>query len=358
MTDYFEIDFLNVESRSSGDAIPIAYSVNGEEYIHVVDGGFIDTGEKVCNHIRKYYGNPTYIDHVVVTHPDGDHAGGLRKVLEEFEVGFLWMLRPWLYAKDLIPLFPRFSSVENLGNRLREIYPNINALEEIALEKGITIAEPFQGASIGAFHVLSPTVEHWFTMLVESDKTPESIKRAEEDALVSRGLSVLAEKIVNFVKSAWGIEVFSENETSAENEMSVVQYARLCDETILLTGDAGRKALTSAADYAESIGIALPGIKRFQVPHHGSRRNVSSDLLDRWLGPRLASEGEASFTAIISAAKADKDHPRRSVVRACIHRGGRVISTEENNICCWHNPRAREGWGPITPLTYPQDQED
>ena len=44
------------------------------------------------------------------------------------------------------------------------------------------------------------------------------------------------------MKSLWGNEVFSEEETSAENEMSVVQYAKLCGKKILLTGDAGRTA--------------------------------------------------------------------------------------------------------------------
>lgn len=358
MTDFFEIDLIDVETRCSGDAIPLIYSINGQPLIHVVDAGFQDTGDKVCQHIRKFYGNPTYIDHVVATHPDGDHAGGLRRVLEEFDIGVLWMFRPWILASELLPLFPRFSSAENLAKRLREIYPNINALEEIADAKGIAMKAPFQGQLIGAFRVLSPTPEHYVNMLVDSDRTPESVKRAEEEKLVSQGLGALIEKVVNLAKAAWGAEVFSEDETSAENEMSVVQYAELCGEKILLTADAGRRALTIAADYAVSIGIPLPGIDRFQVPHHGSRRNVSSELLDRWLGPKLSSEKGGTFTAAISAAKKDKDHPRRAVVRACIHRGATVISNETGNICMWRNPRPRRGWGPVTPLPYPSDQED
>lgn len=70
--------------------------------------------------------------------------------------------------------------------------------------------------------------------------------------------------------------------------MSVVQYANLHGHRILLTGDAGRAGLAEAADYAPFAGLALPGIDRFQVPHHGSRRNVSTEILDRWLGAQLA----------------------------------------------------------------------
>jgi beta-lactamase superfamily II metal-dependent hydrolase len=107
--------------------------------------------------------------------------------------------------------------------------------------------------------------------------------------------------------------------------------------------------------------IALPGIDRFQVPHHGSRRNVSSETLDRWLGPKLASkqaDGSGSFIAIISSAKADKDHPRKAVVRACIHRGAKVVTTEGKSIRTQMNAPAREGWVATTPMTYPDDQEE
>ena len=331
MSDFFEIDFLDIESAKSGDAIPLRYEIEGEATIHVVDGGFQDSGDKVVAHIRKYYGEPDFIERVIVTHPDGDHAGGLRKVLEEFEVGELWILRPWLYAEELIDRFSRFTSVENLRKRLKEIYPNLTALEEIAAENGVPICEPFQGATIGMFTVLAPSKARYLDLVVESEKTPESVKEGEE----KMSFAALLGKIGEFVRALWGDEVFSPEETSAENEMSVVQYATLCGKTILLTGDAGRGALAEAADYAPSEGLTLPGIDRFQVPHHGSRRNVSTEILDRWLGPRLDSqpaEGAEKFTGIVSAAAKDKDHPRKAVVRAMIHRGAKVVSTQGNEL--------------------------
>lgn len=358
MTDYFELDFLNVDSKRSGDAIPIRYEIGGMSYIHVVDGGFQDTGQKAVDHIKKFYGDPDYVDYVVVTHPDGDHAGGLRTILEEFNVGALWMLRPWDYADELIHRFQRFTSVDNLRRRLREIYPNIAALEDIAVERGITVLEPFQGSTIGAFTVLSPTKEHYLDMIVQSEKTPESTKRLEEDRAISTGMFDLLRKAASYLRAAWGEEIFSPEETSAENEMSVVQYANLCDQRILLTGDAGRTGLDIAATFAEAIGIAIPGINRFQVPHHGSRRNVSSELLDRWLGDRKAVQEEGAFTAIISASKEDTDHPRRAVVRACIHRGANVYTTENAGLCSSQNAPDREGWSAATPASYPEDQEE
>ena len=66
MSDFFEIDFLNIESKKSGDAILLRYSIGGIPRIHIPDGGFQDTGDKIVKHIKNYYGNPRRIDAVIV----------------------------------------------------------------------------------------------------------------------------------------------------------------------------------------------------------------------------------------------------------------------------------------------------
>ena len=363
MSDFFEIDFLDVETTKSGDAISLRYEIAGTTYIHVVDGGFQDTGQKLVDHINKYYDSPTFIDHVVVSHPDGDHGGGLRTVLEQFYVKNLWMLRPWLYAEEIINRFTRITSVEYLRKRLKEIYPSIAALEEIAEENDIQIYEPFQGQLIGAFVVMAPTKKRYLDLIVQSEQTPESSEeRQRVSAEVFMGfLGKAAAKAVKLLKAVWGNEVFSPEETSAENEMSVVQFANLCNKYVLLTADAGRAGLAEAVDYAPYIGLTLPGINQFQVPHHGSRRNVSTVILDRWLGPRLPvkpQKGEEKFTAIVSCAKKDEDHPRKAVVRALIHRGATVITPEGRVVRTGHNAPVRKDWISSTPLAYPEEQEE
>lgn len=322
MANYFEVDFLDVEAKSSGDAICVRYELNNQTFIHVVDGGYQSTGEKVVNFINKYYGKPKRLDHVVATHNDGDHTGGLQRVLEDFEVGALWMLRPWCYAAELLPRFKRFTTSQGLEKALREAYSNLVALEEIALRKNIPIYEPFQGSTIGAFRVMAPIRSRFLDLVVSSDKTPEEkgLLEIARDAVIR-----VAKEAAALVKAAWGDEYFPAGETSNENEMSVVQYAYLNGCKILLTGDTGRAGLKEVIDYAPLIGLTLPGIDRFQVPHHGGRHNVSTELLDQLLGERKAAQGgKTTFTAVISSAKADENHPRKSVVRAMHHRGAHV----------------------------------
>ena len=119
--------------------------------------------------------------------------------------------------------------------------------------------------------------------------------------------------------------------------------------------------MTEAAVYAQQIGLNIPGIDRFQVPHHGSRRNVSTEILDLWLGPKLPTkpkDGEEKFYAMVSASKEDEDHPRKSVVRSLIHRGAGVATTKDSYLTTRFNAPYREGLVNATILNYPEEQEE
>ncbi|EFL81284.1 ComEC/Rec2 family competence protein [Actinobacillus pleuropneumoniae] len=360
MPDFFEIDFLAVETKKSGDAITIRYSIDGKETIHVVDGGFEATGKAIIKHLQEYYGQSgtVNISRVIVTHQDHDHTRGLRTVLEECNVGELWMLRPWIYSNELVDKFKRWTNPDNLSKRLKDIYPNILALEEIANRKGIPIYEPFQGKKIGEFLVLAPSKNRYLDLVAESEKTPDVV--ATESSF-AESLSSIWNSVIHFINANWGDENLSKEPTSAENNMSVVQYASLNEQNILLTGDAGIETLSEAIEYLKNRNNGImPKIHRFQVPHHGSRRNLSSELLDKLFGEKLPFPPTVDkFTALISSAKEDKDHPRKAVIRALKHRGVRVIATEGITICSSSsNAPHRSGWGPVTPLEYPNDQEE
>ena len=101
--------------------------------------------------------------------------------------------------------------------------------------------------------------------------------------------------------------------TSPDNETSIVQFADVCGKKVLLTGDACVGALTDAFGAARRMGLAISPLHWFQVPHLGSRRNLSSAVLDAWLGTRLQGPVQASaLDAVISANTSDPDHPKKA----------------------------------------------
>jgi hypothetical protein len=311
----------------------------------------------IARHIEHRYGTKT-INHMVVTHPDQDHAEGLATLADLCRVENLWMLRPWNYADQLLPLFADYSSADRLAAKLRSSYPYVNELEKVAVRRGINMLEPFQNADIGAFKVLAPTPARWAQMVIDSEKTP----RPTPDMGLLGGLFELAKSAIRYIKAGWGSEKFSDEDTSNENEMSVIQYANFAAQRVLLTGDAGRRGMTEAAVFAPQLGLFLPRVTHFQAPHHGGRRNVNSAILDTWLGPiqpALPAPGMELFTAVISASADDPAHPRKAVRRGLLHRGAKILSTEHHNI--WihgGDVPPRPDYHPLPNDTYPDEQEE
>jgi len=151
----------------------------------------------------------------------------------------------------------------------------------------------------------------------------------------------------------WELETLSENgETSAENESSVILYANIGGQGLLFTGDAGIQALSRSVDFAKLNQINLEDLRFSQMPHHGSRRNISPSLLDKILGPRVPHGYHKNKTAFVSASKTSDIHPRKSVVNAYIRRGVSVHATQGNARRHSHNMPNRDGWVSSQPLLF------
>lgn len=347
MTDFIEMDFIEAGDRGSGDAIAIRRRSNGVDRIYVVDGGYADDGRKIIDHIHMNYGADHRVNHVVLTHSDADHASGLTTVLDEAPVDCLWMNRPWRHVDALMPLFKWFQDRDRLVTRLRSAFPKVAELEGIADARGIPIRDAFRGHQIGDFRVLSPDLATYLHLVAESDKTPVTVP----------GLATLLGEPV--FQAAWGVERLKGDTegTSPDNETSVVLFADACNTKVLLTGDAGVRALTEAHLAAHQMGIWTAPIDWFQVPHHGSRRNLSSHVLDLWLGAKQPpAMAPATLWAVVSANRNDRNHPKKAVIRALVHRGRSVFQTD-GTLCMRSAGAPDRGWQNAQPLAYPQDQE-
>jgi len=345
----FEIDFLPVgNGEKSGDAIALRYGKNDEYFIHVIDGGTRESGANLVDHIQKYYGNPPFIDHIVCTHSDGDHASGLRDVLENFKVGAVWMNRPWLYAEELVDAFKDDRwTVDGLRKRLKELFPVLVEIEQLASSEGVPVYEVFQGQEIGAFTVLAPSRARYLELIPKFDKTP---------AAKFEGLGGLYEKakkkVASWIEEFWHLETLSEGEdTSPSNDASIVQATNINNRILVFNGDAGVGALNEAADFL-NLENGLDKLNFFQVPHHGSKRNVSPSVLNRWVGEPLEEGDKRNIIAFVSASKESETHPRKKVVNAFVRRGVSVHPTNGKTIRHSHNMPDRPGWTSLTPLEF------
>ena len=336
-----EIEFLPVgEASKAGDAIVVRYGVGNAYELIIVDGGSLDSGKLLVEHVRQEFGYNACIAHVVLTHSDVDHASGLREVLCELPVTNLWLHIPWLLAAEGRHLFKdkRWTAKE-LCQAIKKEYDVISEIIDLAIAAQCNIYSPFQGCNIGPFRVLSPTWYAYLHLLPQFDKTPDPDQHVLEAArmwlgkqpsLTLRLLEKMLAKAQQWIGESWECERLKDGGvTSASNETSVVLYGSFeKNNRVLLTGDAGVNALTWAADYAEASGLPLRQFSFVQIPHHGSRRNVGPTILNRLLGPIQAPGSLSRFSAFVSAPKDDSTHPRKMVINAFMRRGGAVIATQ------------------------------
>lgn len=136
-----EIEFLPVgDGCKPGDAIVVRYGDVNSWELMVIDGGNLNSGKELVAHVKANFGSNAVISHAVVTHPDGDHASGMREVLEDLPVKNLWMHLPWQHAVAARPYFANKNwTDQGLAQELRREYDILSDLVAAALEKKIPI---------------------------------------------------------------------------------------------------------------------------------------------------------------------------------------------------------------------------
>lgn len=235
--------------------------------------------------------------------------------------------------------------------------PGLEAVDELiatAKKHGTKITEPFTGLSRFEDQVLilGPSESFYESKLSEQLEKGSNLHAALERHLAALSpASMSATDPLSKTQTWYPSETLGEDvDTSPRNETSVVMLLRCDGHRLLFTGDAGLEGLGQAADQYENVmgSFQFFPLNLFQIPHHGSRRNLSPSLLDRILG----TEGEpfGSTSAIASSAKADPKHPSPKVTNAIGRRGVTTLATEGKGICSNHNAPERTGWVPVEPI--------
>lgn len=336
----YEVDYLPVgNGEGSGDAITLRFgNLSGprsEQTVVVIDGGFKESGEKIIKHLQDYYGTNS-VDLVIATHLDRDHISGLYPIIENLQVTYLLMHKPWEHAEDIKRLFINGRiTASGLEERIEKSLQQAVDLETLALKKGVKIMEPFQGVTgfNNIMRVVGPSKEYYESLIPLFKETPKAISALEQ--LLGTAKTVI-EKAAEWLEDTLEIDLLNDDEerTNPENNTSAIVFFELDGHKLLFTGDAGKTGLNLAADYANSLGILLDDLNFFDVPHHGSKNNLCSKVLKRVCGS----------TAFVSASGESPKHPAKKVTNALIKHGARVFVNRSTTLRHHHNAPARVGW--------------
>jgi len=335
--DSLEIDFLAVgEGNKSGDAIAMRYgNLSGprrEQTVVIIDGGTKDSGRQLVSHVQQHYGT-TEVDVVFSTHGDIDHVSGLTAVLEGLTVKTLAMHQPWNHAQAICDLFEGRPTTAHLTKKLQKALSMARELETIAKRLGIPIVEPFAGVGGPVLKVLGPSKAYYQLLLADFEATPEPLTGIA--GLFSKATEKVSD-VISYAAEALDIETLTDGGvTSSENNSSVVLLVQLPTYKFLFTADAGIPALTQAANFAASQGWDLSILDGWQIPHHGSKRNVGPAILN-------CVKGKRGFISV--APEGAPKHPAKKVTNALIRRGTVVFATQGAGFRHHHNAPPRLGW--------------
>ena len=299
-----EIFFQNL---GNADSIFVRHWDNGVLTNILIDGGWrksADDVEKFLDDRAKETGVET-IHHLICTHSDDDHAGGLAELVarQSFPIGAAWVHD----ATDDTRLLSeaRVSAMQKFGARklLKKIEASEQTRQELiaALRKRrIEPQSPFAGTEIGPLVVLGPTIPFYNQQMTRLEQ--EAVLTALEGRITAGEREAITELFESAAQTSHRLlkedsdKELGGDPTSPVNEVSTVMALPWAEngrvQIYLFTGDVGR-----------------------DVPHHGSRRSMTQKMID-FLAPQ---------TAYVSCEGTVK-HPSRKLVNA-LKKHGEVYST-------------------------------
>lgn len=293
----FEIDMLNV---GNADAIIIRYfNEVDEEFVVLIDAGkTIEHGKKIEHHIKTQTTKKA-IDLAINTHPDRDHIGGFFYLLDtDIEINEFWIHDPSLHKirKDLSETIKTndiekalknelLNNTNDLVKSLSYVYESLqesNSILKIIDKKKIPRLEPFdkRAHSQIPIQVLGPSATYYEKKLdryrdinlLYEEQTNLLLEKSQEAGPLSA-----AEVLLTYREY-----IDQKNDRSNENNSSVILCFKPDNDIYLFTADAGPEALIEIKSRYK-----LSNLYFLQIPHHGSRYNITSELLD-YFDPDIA----------------------------------------------------------------------
>ena len=337
---------LEIDMLALGNADAIIVQVY-DAYHHatiLIDGGNADDGQKVVRHINTWAKGK--IDLLINSHPDADHVDGLKTVINELPVAQVLIHDPSAHRKDIKDLIRKFSL--STFKEAQSAYKSLSAANDLINlidEKRIPRSEPFYGISYSlpentSLTVVGPTEDYYNELLAGMDEAVELASLVEMRESLERALRAqrgLGTQITT--KSQSPEEVLDEkNDESPSNNSSALVLVTYHGLKYLFTADAGPPSLDRAS---ESYNFRT--LRWMQVPHHGSRRNLTSELVAHF-SPTLAY--------VSAVGGDDKKHPNPNVVQALKNVGCKVYGTNKSGNLWHHNGAVqdREGYTTAEPL--------
>lgn len=261
-SDFLRITFLGV---LCGDAILIRFLGKDDHYHNIlVDGGFVKTYKHTLRpRLIAIHELGEKIDLLVGTHYDGDHIGGILAFVNDNSIVHDDFVEQWMINFDL-PLVDSAGAVS--VQQLLTLKSKLSGSPGCFKEPILSNPGPynFYGLSLT---ILSPDIERYQAAQIEIEKRSTLVASTGNDYAIT--IDEFSTRVVEDP-----IE-----DTSPANGSSIAFLLKASDYSCLLLADAFPSVICKsirALEWNESKPLEVDSIK---LSHHGSRGNISNELL-------------------------------------------------------------------------------
>ncbi len=273
MTSDLSIEML---PAGHGDALWVEWGPASDRHRLLIDGGPRKGFRELRRRFELLDENDRHVDLLIITHIDLDHIDGAVDLLRNDTLGVTFG-DIWFNAYK--HLDPDSSDAVSRGAIQGEFVSAVLDDQQLTWNKafggGAVVVNPTGSLpSVPLAHdlrlvVLSPTPEKLIKLQKTWDKTLADAKLEPGDR--EEALALLESK-------HRGETIKYGGDDSSANGSSIAVVLEYQEERWLLSGDAHEEVLlTNLARYADKLPVHLDG---FKLPHHGSVRNISPELLD------------------------------------------------------------------------------
>lgn len=273
---------LTAYHAACGDCLQVDYSgTDGKPHQLLIDGGLGTAFDDGLGTMLGPPGQPTSVDLAVVTHVDGDHIEG---ILRAFKDQRLAADDVWFNGRNqLVELFEGPDRSTRQGDALSLLIPDDQRNRAVGgaalvVGTGTPALVPLPGGA--SVVLLSPSEKRLKKLLSKwpaSDPSRSSEPFADEDDVSALENVLEAGEDVGEMR---GPGEFG-RDNSVANGSSIAFLFEHDGVSILLTGDAYASELTeSITALLRFRGQDKLEVDVFKLPHHGSRQNITGELLN------------------------------------------------------------------------------
>jgi beta-lactamase superfamily II metal-dependent hydrolase len=308
MRTLFRVSLL---PANHGDCILLEYGDPEAPRRILIDGGTTGTWQRLRSFLGLGPGQQQKLDLLVITHVDDDHIAGILPMLASGALDFddIWFNAyrhleendledqgPLQGEKLTTNLWPRFERWNKAVHGAALCVPEVGQLPVIPLADGMKIT------------LLSPTRDKLRKMVPVWDAV---CKKEGLDPQVARpphppGLEVMGGRRTPKIDVDTLITVPFDEDTREANGSSIAFLAEYDGRRVLFGADAHPSVLAAAiarldGDFA---------VDAFKIPHHGSKNNLSTELLGLIATKRY----------LVSTNGAHHEHPHLETIARIVHR--------------------------------------